>query len=73
MNTRKDSGGSAMRKWLATPPGHIAKPLKHIINRDSTRDRKSGQIILGGIAATAYFAARRGDGLLVQKLAMSMK
>ena len=63
MNTRKDNNGQALTKWQAMKPGHIARPLRFI------RERTYGE-------ASQYFAAlaaaKRGDGLSVQKMASAV-
>ncbi len=71
MNTRKDNEGVARKKWLATPPGHIAKPLKYIMARNSSIE-PDGKVILGSIAVIAFRASKRGDGLTVQRIARSL-
>ena len=71
MNTRKDNNGVAIKKWLATPPGHIAKPMRRIIDSDCSRGEK-GQIILGVKATIALRAAKRGDGLTLQQMARAL-
>lgn len=72
MNTRKDNNGKALKAWVNMSVGHIAKPLKHIINRDSWKDAK-GNIILGEDAKEAFRQSKSGNGLFVQKMALSMK
>ena len=67
MNTRKDNGGRAMKKWLATPPGHIAKPLKHILNR--THGAVDGRMRSLASAEVARIYAECGNGLALQAMA----
>jgi len=71
MNTRKDNKGKALKAWIKTPVGHIAKPLRHIISRDSSRGLK-GEIILGAKARMSIAAASIGNGLFVQTMARSL-
>lgn len=71
MNTRKDNKGRALKAWIKTPVGHIAKPLRHIINHDQSRGLK-GELILGRKTKAAIAAANLGNGLFVQNLARSM-
>jgi hypothetical protein len=71
MNTRKDNNGKAMKRWLATPPGHIAKPLRYIVTRNSAFEA-DGKVVLGAKAITAFRAAKRGDGLTLQQMARAI-
>jgi len=71
MNTRKDNNGVAMKKWLATPPGHIAKPLRHIANRDNFKN-PDGTISYGPKTKEAARASKRGWGSVVRDIARSI-
>lgn len=71
MNTRKDNNGRALKAWRNTPPGHIAKPLRHIGNRTNRKDLQ-GRVIMSPQYEMASSAARRGDGLYVQQMARSL-
>lgn len=64
MNTRKDNNGKALAAWKKLRVGHIAKPLRHIRNRAG---------IFSHLISDAEFAANRGDGLTVQRMALSLK
>ncbi len=72
MNTRKDNGGKALAAWKKLGVGMIQKPLRHIVNRDSSLDEK-GNRILGANALAAIGFANKGNGLAVQNMALSMK
>jgi hypothetical protein len=71
MNTRKDNKGKARKQWIATPPGHIARPLRHIGDRTNGRNEK-GQVVLSIQSILAREAASRGDGRYVQQMARSL-
>ena len=72
MNTRKDNNGKALAAWKKLGVGHIAKPLKHIIARTSFRT-SDGKLIRSIESDVAQRAANRGDGLTVQRMALSLK
>lgn len=69
--TRKEIKAKKRAKWIATPPGIIQKPLRHIGNRLNTRDAQ-GQLVIAPGYMVAFNAARRGDGLSVQQMARSL-
>lgn len=71
MNTRKDNNGKAMKKWIATTPGLIQKPLRHIGNRTNGVDLE-GRVVLSAQFIEARDAANRGDGLAVQRMARTL-
>lgn len=71
MNTRKDNNGKARAAWIATPPGHIAKPLRDIGNRTNGR-HATGRMARSPLYLKASFYAKIGRGDLVQKIARSM-
>lgn len=71
MNTRKDNNGRAMAKWIATPPGLIEKPLRHIGNRLNGRDAQ-GRIVLHPAYLHAVSAANAGKGHIVTNMARSL-
>lgn len=71
MNTRKDNNGRATKAWKNTPPGHIAKPLRHIGNR-TIRRRADGTVELSDEYLQARAAARAGQGHIVAAMARSL-
>lgn len=69
--TRQERKAAKQKAWIATPPAHIAKPLRHIGNRLNGRDAK-GNVVPHPHYVSAYYAAQRGDGLSVQQMARSL-
>lgn len=71
MMTRAERKAAKRKAWLATPPGHIAKPLRHIGNRTNMR-RADGTIVMSPQYEQAFRAAKAGNGLFVQTMARSL-
>lgn len=74
MNTRKDNKGKATKAWKAMGLAKIEKPLRFIRNRCAVTEIIKGETVTKYIYpyATAELMAKRGNGGVVQMMALKM-
>lgn len=74
MNLRQDARKATLKKWKATPPAVIAKPLKRLHTEHPDRKHPVTRARIGYAPSflPALHAAQRGDGLTVKRLAAAL-